>query len=192
MKSAFRIGLTIIATLFAAGCASTPGERVAKDVETVKEERTTEKLLERGKAFASVGDMTRAEQYLSAALDQGADEATVLPLLLRVCIAAKRYRVAIDYATPYLHKHPGDAHLRFVVASLRAEIGDTLAARAELQRVVEETPNDAGVRFSYAVLLRDQCHDPSNADEQFREYLRLSPQGEHAEEARASLLKAVP
>src|SRR5262249_30987608 len=161
----------IASCLSAMACASTPGEKIAKDVETVKEERTTEKLVDRGLAFASVGDLTRAEQYLSAALDQGADETKVLPALLRVCIAAKRYRVAIDYATPYLRKHPGDNRLRFVVASLRAETGDVVLARADLEHVVKDAPDDAGARFAYAVLLRDDCNDAGSADAQFREYL---------------------
>jgi hypothetical protein len=60
-----------------------------------------------------------------------------------------------------------------------------------MEKVVELEPEDAKVRFSFAVLLRDQCGDPEAADEQFRAYLRIDPGGEHAEEARASLLKPV-
>jgi tetratricopeptide (TPR) repeat protein len=165
---------------------------VKDDVALMKSERTPDKLVDRGLAFASVGDYTRAEQYLAAALEAGADPGTVLPPLLKVCVAAKRYRVAIDYAEPVLRKHPSDAHLRYVVASLRASIGDAPGARAEMEKVVSLDPQDAKVRFSFAVLLRDQCGDPGAADEQFRAYLRIDPAGEHAEEARASLLKPVP
>jgi thioredoxin-like negative regulator of GroEL len=187
-----RLAAALLAACLIAGCESTPGEKMAKDVRSVEEERAVDKLVDRGLAFAQVGDFTRAEQYLAAALDSGADEARVLPQLLRVCIAAKRYRVAIDYASPILRKHPNDAHLRFVVASLRATIGDALGARADLEQVARALPEDATVRFAYAVHLRDQCGDRGKADEQFREYLRLAPGGEHAEEARASLLQVVP
>jgi Tfp pilus assembly protein PilF len=175
------------------GCGGAPreGDKVKDDVAAMHRERAPDKMMERGLAFANVGDLTRAEQYLAAALEGGADPAQALPPLLKVCIAAKRYRVAIDYATPVLRAHPSDARLRYVVASLRASVGDAAGARADLAQVVEESPDDAGVRFAYAVLLRDQCSDPGAADAQFREYLRLEPAGAHAEEARASLMKPV-
>jgi Tfp pilus assembly protein PilF len=181
-----------VAAALTCGCAeTTPGDKVKDDLATMKAERTPDKLLDRGLAFASVGDMTRAEQYLAAALEAGADPRVVLPPLLKVCIAAKRYRVAIDYAMPTLRKHPRDAHLRYVVASLRASVGDAVGARADLGKVIELEPSDPRARFAYAVLLRDQCGDLPAADEQFRAYLALEPQGEHAEEAQASLLKPV-
>jgi Flp pilus assembly protein TadD len=115
----------------------------------------------------------------------------VLAPLLKVCVIAKRYRVAIDYAAPVLRKHPRDARLRYVVASLRASVGDVTGARADLDKVIELSPDDPQVRFAYGVLLRDQAGDLASADTQFRAYLDLEPEGEHAEEARASLLKPV-
>ncbi len=167
------------------------GEKVKSDVAEIKAERSPDKLVDRGLAFAQVGDLTRAEQYLAAALDAGADSEIVLPPLLKVCVQAKRFRVAIDYATPVLRKHPSDTHLRYVIASLRATVGDFLQARADMEQVVAQTPNDPGARYAYAVLLRDNCGDLEAADAQFRAYLALAPQGDHAEEARASLLKPV-
>jgi tetratricopeptide (TPR) repeat protein len=112
-----------------------------------------------------------------------------MPLLLKACIAEHRYRVAINYAEPELKKHPSDFHLRFLLASLYATIGETTTARGQLQRVIEEHPSYAPVHFALAVLLRDEEGDLVQADAHFREYLRLAPDGSHAEEARGSLLK---
>jgi tetratricopeptide (TPR) repeat protein len=175
----------------AAGCGGTPGAHVERGVATIRREETADKLLARGRAFASVGDYTRAEQYLSAALDETPDQSLVLPDLLRVCIESKRYRVGITYATPWLQRHPKDTSLRFVVAALRASIGDAAGARAEFDRLVADEPNDANAHFAYAMLLRDQLGDVAHADREFREYLRLEPRGDHTEEATGSLLKAV-
>jgi hypothetical protein len=44
--------------------------------------------------------------------------------------------------------------------------------------------------YALAVLSRDE-NDPVGADKHFREYLRLAPNGPHAEEAQASLLESV-
>ena len=41
------------------------------------------------------------------------------------------------------------------------------------------------------MLLRDEFHDRAGADKHFREYLRVAPDGAHAEEAKGSLLKDV-
>jgi tetratricopeptide (TPR) repeat protein len=190
MKLHARLSLfAAVAVVALAACAKTPEARVAAEIKTFQEEETNAKLIGRGKAFASVGDYTRAEQYLAAALEQGADPKEVMPLLLKVCVAERRYRVAINYAEPELKKHPSNFHLRFVLASLYATIGDTAAAHGQLQRVIEEKPSFAPVHFALAVLLRDEEGDLVQADSHFREYLRLDPDGSHAEEARGSLLK---
>jgi Tfp pilus assembly protein PilF len=186
-----RFALVLIVTLTAA-CAPKPDAKIVTDVKAMEKERTPNKLLEKGRAYASVGDLTRAEQYLSAALDAGADSSDVLPILLRVCIAAKRYQVAIDYAAPVLQKHPDDYRLRFVVASLRENVGDAKVAREELESIVTAAPSEPDPHYALAVILRDDARDVVGADAQFREYLRLAPGGSHAEEARASLLKVVP
>lgn len=192
MRRAALLLAVVASSLLLLACAPQRGAEVVDGIKTMQEERTPEKLLERGKAFANVGDLTRAEQYLSGALDAGADPAEVMPVLLRVCIQAKRYRVAIDYAEPVLRKRPADHHLRFVVASLHAVVGDIDAARAALEEIASGRPDDAQVHYWIAVLLRDEAGKRLDADKHFREYLRLAPGGAHAEEARASLLKVVP
>jgi Tfp pilus assembly protein PilF len=158
----------------------------------MESERTPEKLLARGHGFAVVGDMTRAEQYFASAYEAGADEKVVLPLLIETCVSDGRYRSAIEYARPYAERHPEDVRIRFVLGTLYQAVGDYKAARAELEVVVKRAPGHADAHYALAVLLRDEMSDASAAETEFREYLRLAPQGPHAEEARASLTKATP
>lgn len=179
----------VIAAL--SGCASSPS-KIESQAEAVQGEQTPDKLLARGRAFARVGDLTRAEQYLSAALDAGADVGVALPMLLRVCIAEQRYRAAITYAEPYLNKRPDDFRLRFVVASLYATIGETVLAWDHLEQVAEAQPDNAEVQFAMGMLALEADGDMVTADGHFREYLRLDPDGSHAAEARSHLLRSMP
>jgi tetratricopeptide (TPR) repeat protein len=172
-------------------CGASPGATMAANVETARSEQTPEKLVERGRAFANVGDYTRAEQYLAAALDAGAPAKVVLPILLKTCVAENRFRAAIAYAEPHLKTQPDDFRLRFVVASLYASIGETEAALSHLSRVASTKPDYAEVQYAMAVLLRDAQRDLVQADVHFREYLRLEPNGRHAAEARGSLLRTL-
>lgn len=188
------LGLACFAGLASlAGCGSAPSGAQAKaNLKTFKKEQNPERLYEYGKAFAEVGDLTRAEQYLAAAAAAGGDSKKIFPILIRVCIQDGRYRVAIRYAEEYLHEHPGDFRSRFVLATLYAAVGDAEMARKNLDEVLERSPEDAEAHFALAVLMRDTQDDPLGADHHFREYLRLQPGGSHAEEAQSSLLKSVP
>ncbi|MBX3189254.1 MAG: tetratricopeptide repeat protein [Labilithrix sp.] len=159
---------------------------------TFRRESTTDKLVERGRGFAAVGDTTRAEDYFAAALEQGADPNEVLPLLLAVCVQTQRYRSAIQHAENHLRRHPEDIRTRFVLGTLYAALGETKPAREQLEQVVGARPNDSKAHYALAVLARDNENDVVLADRHFREYLRIEPNGAHAEEARASLLKRMP
>ncbi len=184
--------LAVALPLLFSACARPAASKVETDVKKVESERTPDKLLDRGRAFAQVGDLTRAEQYLSAALDEGADPHIVLPLLLRVCIDSGRLRVAIGHADDYLKTHPDDNHLRYLLGTLYAAVGEPSQARKELQILIARDPSNADAHYALAVLARDAEGDYVDADRHFREYLRLNPDGPHAQEARGSLLKSVP
>jgi uncharacterized protein HemY len=158
----------------------------------MRNEATADKLLDRGKGFAQLGDSTRAEEYLAAALEAGADPKEVMPLLLSVCVQTGRYRSAIQHAEGQLRKHPDDVRTKFVLGTLYAAVGDNKEARSTLEAVVVARPNDSKAHYALAVLARDADNDLVVADQHFREYLRLEPNGAHAEEAKASLLKKVP
>jgi tetratricopeptide (TPR) repeat protein len=186
--------LVPLACLVAAfpGCVATPAAQVKADMAVMKKEGGPDKLIDRGKAFAAVGDTTRAEQYFAAAINSGGEERVVVPLLLSVCAQDGRYRVAIQYAETYLKGHPGDIRVRFVLGTLYAAVNEADHAREALGVVVDARPEDADAHFALGVLLRDSDHDLAGADRQFREYIRLKPRGAHAEEAQASLLKSTP
>jgi tetratricopeptide (TPR) repeat protein len=173
-------------------CAASRGDKMREAERTARAEQTADKLLERGKLFARVGDYTRASQYLTAALDAGAKPDEVLPTLMRVFVVSGRFRTAIQLGEQELTKQPEKHALRFLVGTLYAAIGRGDLAREHLERVLVAQPKHADAHFALAVLLRDGEADLVGADQHFREYLRLEPTGPHADEARGSLLKDVP
>jgi Tfp pilus assembly protein PilF len=180
-----------IGVALASGCASAPEQRLKADVRTFQSEQAPAKLTARGRAFAAIGDTTRAREYFDAALEAGGDDRELTPLLLGVCVRDGRYRLAIDYAERYVRKHPRDERMRLVLGTLRAGVGEPLAAEVELTKVVQASPDNPDAHYALAVLLRDQRDDPLGADRHFRAYLKLQPEGEHSEEAKSSLLQAV-
>jgi tetratricopeptide (TPR) repeat protein len=188
MNAVQRAQLVMLASLVA--CAHDPTPKKVAAVK-VSEDRDPALLFDRGKAFAQVGDAIRAEQYLSAAITYGADERLVTPVLLKACVMARHYRLAIEYADAALARHPNDAKLRFLAGALHKDVGEPIRAREYLEQAAHELKDDAEVQFAVAVFLRDDIQDRNAADPYFREYLRLSPEGSHAEEARVSLMVRV-
>jgi tetratricopeptide (TPR) repeat protein len=185
--------LCLLLAFGAFGCAPpTPAEAAQKDMQVFKRESSVERLVERGRGFAAVGDYTRAEEYLAAALEQGADARKILPELLEICVHTGKFRSAIQHAENHLRRHPDDVRTRFVVATLYAALNETKEAKKQLQTVVEVRPNEAKAHYALGVLARDADQDVVAADRHFREYLRIEPNGDHAEEARGSLLKKIP
>lgn len=184
-----RAGLALLLVV-ATACGAPASDRI-KGAETLDKQASAEQLVEAGRAFARVGDTTRAEEYLSAALAKGADERKVTPLLIQICVHDGRFQMAIEYARPYVDKHPDDARTRFVLATLYAGTGDTARAKDHLRVVVSALPKEPDARYLLGVALRDEGA-LVDADAQFREYLRLAPRGAHADEVRAALLREVP
>lgn len=146
-----------------------------------------EDLFAQGVAMAGRGDLIRAEQYLAAAMDRGHPQDQVMPVLLRVLVSASRLRVALDYAEPYLARHPEAWALRYLVGSIHLAMGDAAEARRELERVVETAPEEPDPYYLLAIVLRDEMGDPIAAEARFRRYLELAPEGTHASEARDAL-----
>lgn len=174
----------------AAATATTAGDG-SRGTKTVAEDKDPKILFARGRVFAEAGDLVRAEQYLGAALKAGADEREVVPVLLRVCIAARHYRFASEVAELTLARNPEDARLRLVVGALYVQIGNPGLARDNLERAAKELATEADVQFAVGVVFRDDLADRGGADRYFREYLRLAPNGGRAAEARASLMARV-
>jgi Tfp pilus assembly protein PilF len=177
----------IITLLCLAGCAGTlPREQQQQ------EKLSNAQLLEVAHVLEQSGDTVRAEQYLHAALKQGADEAVLVPHLLRLYASDGQYRLAIEYGEHYLRRHPKHRAVRLFLAALYTAVGaDTLAAQA-YERVLIEEPNNAEAHFALASLLYESGRQRANADTHFRAYLALDPQGDYAEEARSLLLTELP
>lgn len=176
--------------LSATGCVGAEGSSEAKTPAAMRAHQARE-LLERGHLLAQHGDLTRASQYLVAALDSGATEAEVLPLLMRVYVAGSRFRLAIELGEETLTRHPKQIALRYLVGTLYSAIGEGVPARWHLARVVAERPDMATAHFALGVVMRDSLGDPAGADRHFRRYLELDPMGGHVSEAEGSLLKDV-
>lgn len=184
-------GLVVVAALASVGCGASMNASRHGAPSATSPLKDPALLLEQGDAFAAAGDHTRAQQYYAAAIAAGGKSAAILPRLLNACVASGDIRLASEYAATELSRNPDDAHLRFLTGALHARIGDRVAARKYLVQAAQDLPQDAKVQFSVATFFRDDLSDKVEADPYFREYLRLAPRGEHAQEARASLMERV-
>lgn len=182
--------VAVLTALVAVGCGArtTPAQNAAAAQSPLRDSRA---LLEQGEAAFENGDFTRAQQYYAAAIAAGGKSKAILPKLLKSCIASGDLRLASEYAETELARNPEDAHLRFLTGALEAQIGNKAIARSHLSQAASELKKDATVQFAVAIFFRDDMNDKIEADPYFREYLRLSPAGEHAQEARSSLMEQV-
>lgn len=151
---------------------------------------TSEELFQIGVLQARRGDLLRAEQYLTAARNQGFDEPTVVYWLVRVCVSAGRYHSALGHAVSYLHDHPSHWRLRLVVASIHEALGDFERAQRELENVVGTEPSHSLPRYRLAVLYRRQPSGFQSAVPHLEAYLELAPNGPHAAEVRTLLTES--
>jgi tetratricopeptide (TPR) repeat protein len=174
-----------------AGCAHTPQQKALEDAAIVRQETTAPRLIERGDAAASIGDLTRAEQYYVTAIKAGGDERVLTQKLLLVCVQDGRYPAAASYGEDYLRRHPDNTDIRYVVATIYIGLGELDRARRALEQVVSEQPSIAEAHYALGTVLRSQGDSLLDADRELREYIRLRPDGEYVEAARASLLKSV-
>lgn len=151
-------------------------------------EISAEELYRRGVMLGQAGDYIRAEQYLSAAIDRGYPEDEAIPVLIEACVESSRLVAALSYAEPYLERHPTQWSLRMLVASIHMGMGDHERARDELTQVLRDAPEEpAAAHYFLGVLLRDELDDEAAAQEHFRRYLALAPEGPHREEALMAL-----
>lgn len=182
----------ILVALFASVVGCAPSQpKLAHDVDAMKRESSPNALTARGEAFASVGDMTRAEQYFAAALREGGDPERLTRKLVAVCVADGRYPSALEHANEYLRKHPGGTDVRFAAATLKRALGDQEGAKSELTRVLRVTPEFADAHYALAQIEHDEGN-VMGADAEFRAYLQIAPGGDHADEARSNLMGTVP
>ena len=179
--------LALLALALVLGCQRAD-IRKTTSAEAVVPNVTPAALFEVALLHARRGDSLRAEQYLSAARAYGYDEAAATYWLVRVCLEAGRYQSARTHAIEYLRDHPGHWVLRLVVATIHEALGDLARARTELERVVESEPLEPLGHYRLAMLYRRLESSPESRTQSHLEaYLKLAPQGAHAEEVRDAL-----
>ncbi len=192
MTRAAGLGAWIVGGLLAGGCAPSHQQVMAENIRTIRREATPERLLAKGDTFAASGDPVRAEQYFVLALRAGGDERLLTTRLMLTCASDGRYPAAENYGEDYLVRHPRDTEVRYALATVYVARGELGEARVALEVVVAERPEMPEPHYALGVVLRDEGDSVLAVDEQFREYLRLEPNGKYTEAARASLLRSVP
>ena len=183
--------LTLAAGTTACASHSATARHMTQVEQTALEEHSPEKLLRRGRAFLRIGDHTRAIQYFTDAIRAGAREPEVARPLMLAYVESNQYRLAIDFGQDYLRRHPDDYRLHFLVGTLLNAVGRHDAAVQHLREVVRLNARFAEAHYVLAVVYRDHEREPVLADSHFRQYLGLQPDGAHASEAKAGLLRSV-
>jgi predicted Zn-dependent protease len=114
-----------------------------------------ELLLRRARAFNAAGDTIRAEQYLIAASNRGAEDRDVAPILIGTCIRGQRYRTALMHVERFVRRHPRDIQLRQMAAVLYLATGSPHRAAEALREVVEDHPDEPRPRKLLALAERE-------------------------------------
>ncbi len=185
----------ILTSLLLGACATAfacqgPAQQLPQTAASAKPDSA--KLIARGRWLVARGDLVRAAEYLTLALDAGADPQTILPLLMRTYVESGRFRMAIGLGEELLRRRPNDVPLRLLVATLAAGLGKATRAQKHLAHVLKIDAEHPEAHFALARFLRDEIGDRGRADVHFRRYLALAPSGVHSPEARSSLLTEVP
>jgi tetratricopeptide (TPR) repeat protein len=183
--------ILLTASLLACSRAPESAPPITAASEAAERKAAAAELLELGLQFARGGDSVRGEQYLAAALDSGADPNVALLPLLKLCIKAGRFEAAAQYAESYAKDVAAKRDVEMLTGGLYITLDRTDKAIVYFERVVKKYPEHAMAHFLLARLLRDEGRDLERADQHFRAYLKLVPDGQYATEARESLLKRV-
>jgi Tfp pilus assembly protein PilF len=181
----------LVASIAACSRAPESAPPITAQSEAAERRAAAADLLELGLQFARGGDSVRGEQYLAAALESGAAPDRALLPLLKLCIKAGRFEAAAQYAESYAKDVSAKRDVEMLIGGLYITLDQSDKAVVHLERVVKKYPEHALGHFLLARLLRDQGRDVERADQHFRAYLKLDPQGQYATEARESLLKRV-
>jgi tetratricopeptide (TPR) repeat protein len=176
-------GMALLAALLS-GCASRTTQQEARASSESAQPSSVE-LFRLGKTAFERGDSIRAEQYFALARKEGYEPRLVIPVLIQVCLQGSRLRAALNHAEPFLLEHPEEEELRYLVATIHLSLGQSDAARMELQQLLQRSSVLADAFYLMGII--DLTDDPSSARHHFQEYLRLSPGGSHAAEVRSRL-----
>lgn len=144
-------------------------------------------LIERGKSLAAQGQGVRAEQVFLAALDAGADGSEVLPMLLEVCIAGGRLQRALDYAHMGLSRGTKTGRLHYLAATLHHALGQPRKARDQAALALADHHPAVDAWLLMAELHVRYFRQKNEAEECYRQFLRVRPSGVEADRARRAL-----
>lgn len=142
----------LLTTLLLAGCVSGPKPEPANQGSQTKDSRPAAELIARGREAAARGDAVRAEQYLSLAIEEGADRRQVLPMLLQACLRSSHLRAALNHAEPYLLDHPEDDTLRYLVATIHLGLGQVVPARRELGLLLQRDESNPDAHYLLGII----------------------------------------
>jgi predicted Zn-dependent protease len=174
------------ALILIAGCGSTTSTAAPKtpNQNDPLSHVSAKTLYDRATMLAKQGDYIRAEQYFAAAIDKGYPDEKVIGPLVEACVLSSRIPAGLQYAEPYLARHPQAWSLRLIVASLYYSVDRPQDAENELLRVLEDAPKEpATAHYLLALIYRDAKDGEAKMKAHARRYLDLDPRGGHAEEA---------
>lgn len=144
--------LPLFTLLLSLGCSGSQVLTPQSGASAGKETPSTTELVSQGRRAAEGGDAVRAEQYLSLAIEQGADRRVVMPILLQACLDSSHLRAALNHAEPYLLEHPEDEKLRYLVANLHLGLGQLVPARRELELLLQRNPDSPDAHYLLGIL----------------------------------------
>lgn len=186
-----RIALPMILLVSLGGCISQRQGPVGPPPSDPIASTPAAELRSKGLAFARRGDLTRAQQYLSAAQAKGFDEKVIVPELVKICIAASRLRAALAFAEPYVDKHPEDAGMSYVVGTIHLALGNLQRASTHLTGALQPSHIMIDAAYSLALIAFEEGQTVQ-AREHLEHYLRVQPEGQFANRARNLLLRTTP
>lgn len=128
-----------------------------------------------GQQFAARGESVRAEQYYLSALELGADDETVFALVVDTCIESGRLGSALRYVEERLRRHPEDAALLRLAASLREALGHGRRAWQLVERLERVTPRAPAETLFLAEFYDRAGAEPEQCLRYYRAYLDEIP-----------------
>ena len=103
-----------------------------------------------------------------------------------------RYPVAASYGEDYLRAHPNDTEFAYAVSTVYAATASYRTRERSSRASSASDPNRRCALRPRVGPPRQQGDALLDADQEYREYIRLEPNGQYAEAARSLLLKSVP
>jgi tetratricopeptide (TPR) repeat protein len=186
-----RIALPMILLVSLGGCMSQRQGPIGPPPADPIATTPAAELRAKGLAHARRGDLTRAQQYLSAAQAKGYDEKVIVPELVKICIAASRLRAALAFAEPYVDKHPEDAGMNYVIGTIHLALGDLQRASTHLSGALQPSHIMIDAAYSLALIAIEEGRT-SEAREHLEHYLRIAPQGQFATRSKNLLARVTP